>query len=87
MYNLANENDNIGIVDYILIPPLSSKDWGCACTDIIVACQLNIRIYVHNAMKPSIGSKDVHLSWFIPFNVFAQIFELCEDTKKTKITY
>ena len=87
MYNLANGNDNIGTVDYIPIPPLSSEDWDCACTDIIAACQLKIRIDVHNAMKPSTGSKDVHLSWFIPFNVFAQIFALCEATKKTKITY
>ena len=55
MYNLANGNDNVGTVDYIPIPPLSSKDWGCACTDIIAACQLKIRIDVHNAMKPLRG--------------------------------
>ena len=47
----------------------------------MVACKSQMILGVRAHMKPLTGSKDLHLSFFIPFTTFAYIFSLGEDVK------
>lgn len=69
------------------LPPLSSCEWFRGSLELSGACKSKIKFDINSAMKPTTGSKDVHLSWFIPFSLFAHLFGSCGVLRKTKITY
>lgn len=45
------------------------------------------RLDFQNAMRPTTGSKHTHLSWFLPFCVFVDLFYCATNMHKTAMRY
>lgn len=68
-------------------PPLNAVEWPDIHGDIAMSYKHRFSSDILNAMKPSTGSKGVHLSWLLPILCFASMFRFCAGIRKTRYTY
>jgi len=53
----------------------------------IESFQAKFRLDFQVAMRPSTGSKNIHLSWFLPFSVFINLFYVIDSIQRTPTMY
>ncbi len=87
IYKLPTVSFGYGKLHAIPPPPLNCSEWPDVHDDIAGSYKVRFVCDIQNAMKPSTGSKGVHLSWLLPIACFASFFCFCTGIRKTKYTY
>lgn len=63
----------------IPLPPFDSPEWPLPDMTTSEAFRSKLRHDFWIAMRPNTGSKQTHLSWFMPIGVFVDLFSAAED--------
>ncbi|KAJ7565499.1 hypothetical protein O6H91_02G063400 [Diphasiastrum complanatum] len=63
-----------GKLEAIPLPSFQSDEWPTPDTIVSESLRCKLLIDIRNAMKINIGSKIVHLSWFISLHIFVDFF-------------
>lgn len=71
----------------IPLPSFQSQEWEVPCTQTVESVRTKISADIKNNMKVTFGSKRVHLKWLVPFNVFVDLFQRCQEIKKTRTMF
>lgn len=87
IYKLPTVSFGYGKMHAMPFPPLNCSEWPKVHGDIARSYKACFVCDILNAMKPSTGSKGVHLSWLFPIAGFASFFCFCTGIRKTKHTY
>lgn len=70
------------------LPDFNSPDWPLPDMSTTEAFRKFFREDMHNAMRPNTGSKQTHLSWFLPIHVFIDLFAIVvADMQKTNTMF
>ncbi|KAI5072233.1 hypothetical protein GOP47_0012339 [Adiantum capillus-veneris] len=71
----------------IPLPSFQSQEWEVPCTQTVESVRTKIAADIKNNMKVTFGSRRVHLKWLVPFNVFADLFQRCQEIKKKRTMF
>ena len=72
-----------GQLDPILLPGFDSSEWSLPSMATSESFRAKLRIDFHNVMKPATGSKRTHISWFMPLDVFIDLFAAAKSSYRT----
>ena len=61
--------------------------WPYPNLEVVASYKLKFVNDIQAAMKPSTGSRGVHLSWLLPLSCFAYFFGSWLGVKRTKFTF
>jgi len=67
----------------IPLPKFDSVDWQLPDMSTTESFQAKLRFDFQNVMKPSIGSKQTHIPWFMPLGVFIDLFAAASEFHRT----
>lgn len=76
---IPDTNGGMGKLEYIPLPNFQDNVWWIAVNDNIIKC-FRSKLYndVQKSLKTSTGSRNVHLSWFVPMSLFVSSFSNTE---------
>lgn len=72
-----------GKLQPIALPSFDSPDWPLPDMWTTEAFRAKLRHDFQNSMRPNTGSKQTHLSWFMPIAVFIDLFSIGVDMHRT----
>ena len=87
LYVLPVGKSKYGKLQPIPPPPLNSMQWPYPNLEVVASYKLKFVNDIQAAMKPSTGSRGVHLSWLLPLSCFAYFFGSWLGVKRTKFTF
>lgn len=83
LYVTQTPGTQFGRVEPIPLPSFNSTDWPLPDMSTTEAFRARLRLDFQNAMRPTTGSSQTHLSWFMPICVFIDLFAAAHTFQRT----
>ena len=87
LYRPPSDRTILGTLVPIALPAFDSLDWSLPDMATTELFRAKMRLDFHNSMRPSTGSKQTHLSWFMPIGVFVDLFYIGDDMRRTNTMF
>ena len=87
MYKPRREPGGFGRLEPIGLPSFDSPEWPLPDMSTIGSFCAKLRQDFHSSMRPTTGSKQTHLCWFMPIGVFVDLFFIGSNMHRTKTMF
>jgi len=87
LYRPPCDRTTLGTIVPIALPAFDSPDWPLPDMATTESFRAKLRLDFQNSMRPSTGSKQTHLSWFMPIGVFVDLFYIGNNMRRTNTMF
>ena len=87
LYKPRREPGGFGRLEPIALPSFDSPEWPLPDMSTTESFRAKLRQDFHSSMRPTTGSKQTHLCWFMPIGVFVDLFFIGSNMHRTKTMF